>query len=1030
MSNTSFTIARGFKTLLLAGGASAIALSAPAYAQDNNEGLNEGGNTPITVTGSRIQRRDFESNSPIVTVDESLFENTGTAALESNLNKLPQFTPDKTATLGGDIQPTATNTPGSATISLRGIGANRNLVLLDGRRTTPANALGVVDINSIPSAAIERVEIITGGASSTYGADAVGGVVNFILKKDFEGLEIDGQLGTSGRGDSFEYSVSGIMGANFDDGRGNVSLSFSTNQRNGSYQIDRPWYTDQWRDSSVAGNEFFPDFPAYQPIAGNNPDQGTVDGIFGGSGIAAGSRIYFNPDGTAFTGFFQSPAVEIGTSRFNGDLTGGKWKLLDSGALGQTFQDNFLILPLTRYNFSGRANYEINDWIGVFAQGIFSKVKTQTVQQPSPAVNGWSAQIPNDGREVPDELQEILDNRTDPTGNWQLTQYLNWANRASTTEVYTYNIMVGLEGHIPSTDWTYEIYGSQGESNTSVNQTGFASLSRYREIVTAPNWGEGFSATGNAEQFGFGASSATCTSGLNPFMPVSQISADCIEAVSANIKAQSILQQTVWEANLQGGLFDLPAGQVRAAIGASYRKHDYRFENDTLTTQGRSFNDQAIGLYPSGNSSGEVVAKEVYGELLIPLLSGVTGIQELNLEIGGRISDYNTTGTSYTYKVLGDWMVTDWLRFRGGYNRAERAPNIGELFLAPQQTFAFAPGGDVCSLNNGQAWSAGTGNTTNRQDVENLCRALMNRTGDTNTADNFYNDPTLQIAGGGFVFPTLTGNPNLTPEVADTWTAGFVINSPFDAGVFSSLRVAVDYYNIKVSNAIGPQSFDLAQRQCTDTTFNPTLDVNNQFCDGIARNITVGTLGNVSGTYVNNGRFQTSGIDVQLDWATDVGAGRLSINSILNYLIEMKSATLAVLPLIDYAGTLGMEENGLNDGHYRWKLFSTVAYSIGKANVAVQWQHLPSINDVSYATNPDTTIGGAPAYNLFNLSGGYAVTDNASIRVGIDNLFDKAPPRANVNSAPPAGTIADGAIDESYYDVLGRRFYIGASLKF
>src|SRR5688500_8623717 len=254
-----------FKALLLAGCAGTIALAAPAMAQEEDEDiLAEEGETEgpsILVTGSRIARPDFNSNSPAVTVDEAILENSSTAALESNLNKLPQFTPAQTPTAGGDIQPTATNTPGAATVSLRGLGTNRNLVLLDGRRGTPGNASGVVDISTLPSAAIERVEVITGGASATYGADAIAGVTNFILKKDFEGAELDGRMGISQEGDGFEYELSGIIGSDFADGRGNVSLAMSINTRESSEQIDRPWYRDLWNDPQVAGDQFFIEYP-------------------------------------------------------------------------------------------------------------------------------------------------------------------------------------------------------------------------------------------------------------------------------------------------------------------------------------------------------------------------------------------------------------------------------------------------------------------------------------------------------------------------------------------------------------------------------------------------------------------------------------------------------------------------------------------------------------------------------------------------------------------------------------------------
>ncbi|RKF23616.1 hypothetical protein D6851_03490 [Altericroceibacterium spongiae] len=632
-------------------------------AQDTSSAENDVLNPPtetaseIVVTGSRIVRRDFESSSPIVTVDDSLLQQSSTAAVESNLNKLPQFTPTLDApTDGGDIQPTARNTPGAATVALRGLGSNRTLVLIDGRRGTPSNASNVVDINSIPSAALERVEVISGGASATYGADAVAGVVNFIMRKDFEGLELDAQANVTQEGDGFEYQVSGIMGTDFDDGRGNISLSFSTNDRNASYRKDRDYFLDYWADPSIDGTGFFPYRPGINLGFTSAPDPTVMNAIFdqaSGPISPAGTLIYANPDGTVFSGF--DPAGVPGAYR-NKIVDGYNYKLLDNGQLGTNFTDAMLVLPLKRYNMYARGNYELNDWIGVFAQGLFSKVSTRTVQEPSPVTGGWTAFVdydPNNPQnDLPSEIVQILNSRrtlitpaqgspgqadyvpavygapgsaaSDPFQIFQMMPF----NRTSDTDVYTYNMTVGLEGTIPSTDWTWEVFGSQGETETTVIQRGFASLQRYRTLINAPNFGEGFSATGNAEFGGFGGATATCTSGLNPFSG-DPISEDCLEAIRANVKTKSVMKQSIWEANLQGGLFDMPAGQLRGAFGASYRSTDYEFQNDTLTTQGQSFQEQVLGLYPSGNSEGKITVKEVYGELLVPLLHDIPGIKKL-----------------------------------------------------------------------------------------------------------------------------------------------------------------------------------------------------------------------------------------------------------------------------------------------------------------------------------------------------------------------------------------------------------------
>jgi len=1031
-------------------------LQAPAFAQ-NQPALEE-----VVVTGSRIVRKDYEANSPIVTVDENLFNQSGTASIETQLNKLPQFTPTaKNPTYGGDIQPTARNTPGAATVSLRGIGSNRNLVLIDGRRATPSNASMVVDINTIPQAAIERVEIISGGASSTYGADAMAGVVNFIMKKDFQGLQLDAQSGITQHGDNFEYQLSGIMGTDFADGKGNISISFSTNQRKKAMQRDRKWYRDMWANPDIGGTGFFPhftgfttdavnpDLPVIPGVANNVPDVGVLNSVISGASFTespGSTAFYVGPDGNVFSGF--SATGVPGASGAQGIVDGQEYVNLNNGQIGYNDTENYLIFPLKRYNMYMRGNYEINDWVGVFAQGYFSKTGTVTIQDGASITGGWTANIdPTINADlIPEDLMTVLQSRPVPDAPFQLAGVLPM-RRGSQTDVYTYNMTVGLQGTIPNTDWTWEAFGSQGESETTVLQTGFASLQRFMDVITQPNFGAGYTVTGNqgAPNYGFGASTATCTSGLNPF-DWGSVTQDCYDAIMANIKTKAVMQQTIWEANAQGAILDLPAGELRGSVGASYRQNTYDFQNDTLVTQGTSYMEQALGLYPSGNSQGSITAKEAYGELLVPVLSDLPAIQHLNLELGLRMSDYDTTGTSWTYKILGDWQVNDWVRLRGGYNRAERAPNIAELYLASEQTFALASGGDVCSTANGQAWSANAeANPDNWQNVVDMCGQLMEASGSVGADDTFYGTDYRNVENGtaptpgssgtaegpAFVFPSLTGNSDLVPETADTWTLGAVIDSPFQSEALRNLRLSIDYYNISVHHAIGAQSVDIAQRQCFDPQFNPDFDINSPYCAGIARSAASGGLGNVQTTFFNNGRFKTSGIDFQIDWSMEAGPGRVTVNSLINYLIEMKSAELEVLPLVDYAGTLGPTENGLNGSSYRYKALTTVGYAFDNGlYLGLQWRHLPHVKAAVAALVPDTTIKGAPSYDLFNLQGSYQLLDNVGLRFGIENVFNRKPPLTSVNTSPDEGNLPGGSFDTNNYDTNGRRFYIGASLTY
>nr|WP_283773487.1 TonB-dependent receptor [Altererythrobacter sp. KTW20L] len=1083
--------------MLLAGGASTFTIAVPAVAQQAGAAQED----RIVVTGSRITRQDFEGNSPIVTVGADLLENSSTSSVEVNLNRLPQFVPEKNPTQGGDIQASPSNTPGSATVSLRGIGSNRNLVLIDGRRATPSNASMAVDINTLPSAAIERVEIISGGASSTYGADAVGGVVNFILKKNFEGIEINSQYGITQEGDGAEYSLSAMMGTNFADGRGNISLAVSTSDRRPSFRRDRSWFQDLWANPDVGGNYFFPTFSGISQTGSNANYQAVLNSYFPNrdpaTNVSATGSLYFLPDGTPFT-FGNSAAGVSGVSNFPVSMIDGQETVRSSlGGISQNFQEDYLNLPMTRYNFYTRGSYEINDWVAAVAQGYFNTSHTETVQQPGPIVGGWNVVIPrygNDSTYLPEALTSLLNARgavVEPVGpqgadesdqayearisaynnrvaavgcgegtpdaenfvsgascSWSPTGYVpGLGNRETITDNYTYNMLFGLEGSIPDTDWSWDVTWQRGESVTNFLTTGVASLERLRTVMSAPNFGAGFVRTGNAVGGGFGANSASCTSGLNPFTnaPVSQ---DCIAAITADLKETATMRQTVWEANLEGSLFDLPAGEVRTALGATSRSNGYVFLEDTLKERNSGFLDQALGIYPAQSIDEKLSSKEVYGEIFIPLLQDLPLIQQLDLIAGVRYSDSSQTGGSTTWKVEGSWEVADWLRLRGGYNRAERAPNIGELYSLTQN-FGLLTGGDGCSLGNPFSYSANPANA-NGANVRALCVQLMDKTqipGQPLNSVSYYgnglapSDPnyiapsaasTSTSTAPGFAFPYFVGNPNLTTETAKTITAGAVIDSPIESGIFSNMRLAIDYYSIKVNDAIGLQSGQTLQQLCLGSAFNPTFDPNSFFCNNFQRG-TGGGIGAVQLAYTNTGAFRTSGIDAQLDWRMEVGPGTLGLNSTFNYLLNLKSSPFfsnvpeaSQTPFRDFAGTFAAPDAGLNaNGAFRYKALTNVSYSLDQFRLGLQWQHLPSIRS-------GTTNTGYGSYNLFNLNSSFAATDSVTFRFGVDNLFNKAPPFGNTNPLANAAAfqLTGGGYNASNYDIVGRRAYIGANMQF
>jgi iron complex outermembrane receptor protein len=1104
---------------------------APSIAPDPSGESSAAGD--IIVTGSRIARRDFTATSPIVTVDSNLIEKSSSVNLEANLNKLPQFAPALTQFNSDNIQSSANTTLGASTVSLRQLGANRNLVLLDGRRGTPINGSGVIDINTIPSAAIQRVEIITGGASSTYGADAVGGVVNFILKKNFQGLEADGQVSLTQRGDGREFRLSAITGANFGDGRGNVLLGVEHFEREKVLRRDRKWYRDLFTSNQTGGTATQGLTDNYISFNQINPSRAAVDSLFVPKGATANSvplstSFYLNGDDSVFvntslpantTGQVYTPLVY----GYKGVLDGLYRKQTAAGTLAENNLAEVMSIPQNRWSVFAKANYEFNDAINFFSQAYFAKTSTISVSQFAPAVSGWGTLIPhgtavytgNSSLNIPSslnadgttnaaylaggrfglscgptggctnsqvfpvstELATLLNSRIFPvvagetaaataaraaangcTGavtpgaagsgascSFITNQFLRQlGERRTINNNLSFQVLAGFNGKLPIMDWTYEVFGSHGETVAKTDQLGFGSVQRWRAVVSAPNYGVGFNANGNSGTPGnnFEGANATCTSGVSPFNQDQDWSEDCKNAVRTNTQNENRITQTQWQANVQGGLFDLPYGQLRFAVGAEYRRNSIKFTADSAATQGSSFLEGVIGIFPQGNTRGSTNVYEAYGELLVPLLKDLPFAKAVNLELGYRQSKYNSIGSVGTYKINGDWQVTPWLTFRGGYQKASRAPNLGELYTAATQTLDSGTEGDPCSTRNPSnpafigAYSANaTLNPTNAAKVQALCTQIMGATGAA-----FYYDPAnLNIqsnTANSSAFLSLIGNRNLKQENATTYTIGSVIRSPFESPWLRRLRASIDYYHVSLTNAISQQGQDGIYRRCFSTAYNPSLTLNS-FCSLISRNPSNGIPATTSVTFTNGGAVLTAGVDAQVDWGLtfkEVGLqvpGTLSFNVLVNYLDKFKTTTdNGVIPSVDYAGTLGGGQVGTNAGAYRWKSFVTTTYAVGPGTLSLQWRHLPKTKSSLAATIPTTTFIGAPAYNIFDLSGTFALSREIVIRFGVDNLFDKAPPLTTYNPQAVLPTLPGGSYSSGYYDVLGRRFFIGAKFKF
>ncbi|HEY8518514.1 MAG TPA: TonB-dependent receptor [Gammaproteobacteria bacterium] len=1053
--------------------------TAPSYAQE--DALEE-----ITVTGSRIRRRDFSANSPITTLDSGRFEETSSVGIERVLNELPQFVPAVTQFTTTDVQNTATNTVGASVVSLRGLGANRNLVLIDGRRGQPVNSTMVVDTNSIPAAAIERVEVISGGASAVYGADAVGGVVNFILKNDFEGATIDVRYGETFEGDGSELTVSGLIGTNINDGRGNIMVGIEHSDRGIVRQIDRDWRLDDFANPNILGNGiWFSNTFITSP--GNPPSQAAIDQIYDQlppGTISPLAEIWINetPDGTGTV--FSGVSTQFGAGsapaayRFAGSMEDPRYpglpfrKRHPDGRITENILDQWASIPLDRYSGFARGRLELSDSLTFTSQMLFSRTRTQTnlgltsnglgpnsaviphgneIYAPSLASDGTTLPAYQAGGSyglncppvggctesqafpLPPEVEFLLSTRPDPNGDVRINRIFDFVRdvtgtgRRSRSQTTTFQLTMGLEGELPG-GHVWDVSYSHGQTENVVNFDGIARREQWRILAASPNFGVSFIRQGNQQGAGFAGGIATCESGL-PLVRDFPMSPDCAEMLIAKLQNNTQIEQEIFEANVVGSLAEMRAGPLQYALGATHRYDNFAFHTDSLSTN-ESFADNAIGVFPTSNSFGEFDVNEVYGELLVPLARGVPGVEHFNLELGGRISDFSTVGKLETYKTLVDWAITPRYRLRGGFNRAHRAPNLGELFLSRTQTVGGTGGvfGDQCSQNNQDGPFSANPNA-NRDGAAGaartleLCRAMMSPT----AVQTYYEsrDIEAQPLGGPVGLANTTGNPNLSEEQADTFTLGVVMN------LFDNFTVTVDYYTIEINDMIAVSNADAVFEACLSPATNPSADPEHPACRSILRDPFTGEVVSTDLSFTNEGRAKTSGVDLQLNWQKMLRRGGINLNVLANYNIENITQARPDLPEIDWAGTDGCALQ-LQCMGYDYRVFTTVGYFQGPFTVSLRWQHWPSIKAAAYATNPQTPmLGVTTSYDLFALTGSYRINDRFTFRGGIENLFDRDPPRSGGNpAARPFPLVGTHAEDGATYDPLGRRFFVSFTMDF
>ena len=964
----------------------AMALAGTAAAQDRPVQTDNPG-TPqaaaiseVVVTGSLIQRPNNTSVSPIVTVSQDLIKDTGTVNLQDTLNQLPSFTTGGNTSTGGQ------GTGGRASINLHGLGTNRNLVLLDGRRLPLSDVNGNVDINILPQSIIQSVDVITGGASAVYGSDAMSGVVNFKTIRGFDGVRIDVQDSISQQGDANKFDGSIALGTRFADDRGHLIAAFSYSSQDPVNGSARDFFHAQTPSSYIG-------YGTFVPSAVNAPSAAVVTSVFNSYGVSGARNpllnLGFNNDGSLF--------VQTGAVNYKGPTDANGYLIVAGNVRMPVGQQVDFLNGLDRKSVFLKGDYDLKPWLTAYAQFMYVDLTVHTASGGSLTQFGALTTIPVTNPFIPADLHTILASRPNPTapftwnGRYVGIPYKNWDENYKVQQY-----LFGLRGDITK-GWTFDLFASYDQSGHHQTLHDAVLKSRVQTLLNAADGGN-----------------SICSGGFNPFgdAHARSLSQACVNYMTKNAVSDENLGQTQVQGQVNGKLFDLGAGPVQVAFVADYRRNTYDFTPDS-DLQAQNI-EAVIASLPA---SGRISVREFAAQLDVPLLAGKPFAEELGVGGAFRVSDYSSSGTVTTYEADARWRPVRNLLVRGSYQRAVRAPNIGELFSPQQGTqlvIGTPPGalGDPCDVRS----TARTG--ANGAKVAALCVAQG-----------------LPLAAvGSYTFPTtatgqlISGNTGLTPERADTFNVGMVVNSWSENRFLSDITASVDYYNIKIENVISTVPGLTVLSKCYNLDgSNPGYDVNNTYCKLISRDAT-GQIVTVATPYLNLGALKTDGIEVQVNWSTAAPwlapSGRVFVTTALGWLHTYE---VQLLPGAPFANYTGISNGGAGTSSVppratpRWKALTTFGYRSDQWSVGLRWRYQNAMSDISSVLTPATAQVGVPTYSLWDLYGTWKVRRNVELRAGVNNLLDKGLPFV---ASSQNGT------DVALYDPVGRSFFAGASVRF
>lgn len=929
-------VTKAVRLALAFGAASTAAFSASSFAAEEESAEKV---ERIEVTGSRIKRTDMETASPVQITTAEEIAVSGFTRVEDMLNSLPQLEASSTAFQSNGAT-------GTATLDLRGMGSQRTLVLINGRR---AQAGGIytqsADVNQIPASLIQRVEVLTGGGSSTYGADAVAGVVNFVMDDKFEGFAVDvgatayqhdndndyiqGLMddkdfdypsGSSGLdGSSFDFSAT--LGGSFDGGKGHAVGYITYNRQNELRQGARDYSSCALNAAGTScggsGNAVVPNFYISSPTAEGGFDWSDYD--------------YWTLDGTG--GFENS-----------------------EGNLYNYAPINHFMRPDERHTFGLFADYEINDNFHPYVEAMFMRDRTTAQIAESGTFFNENYNIDYDSPLLTDQQRQDLTDRFGLTSGDQFATYIGKRNveggpRADQLEHNSFRLVLGTEGEVNDM-WSYDAFIQYGSTSSS---------SAYINDFFGPRIATALSANGE---------DCATSDGCIPYevFEFEGITSEAAGSLTGTAILNGVTEQFIVGGYVTGEFdFGLPSSDypIAAVFGAEYREETFSRTADEVYAQGLLLGQGGT----TKSLNGEYDLTEFYTEVSLPILEDAPFAKSIAVDLGYRWSDYSTSGAEPTYKLALDWNVTDDWKIRTSYNRAVRAANNGELFA--NQSTGLWGGTDPCATA-----------------TPTLTAAQCANTGvSASQYGNVSESPASQYNG------FFGGNPDLDPEIADTITFGIVAN-PFEGFNFS-----IDYWDIELEDAIGAINPEEIVTNCA-------LTGDAVFCDNVQRTSGSGSLwigdGQVVATNVNLGKLHWEGVDLSANYDFEVAGGMLKANLIGTYMLSKEYDNIpGVSEAYDCVSTL---DNSCF-AQPEWRHVLTLSYDMDTYwRATAKWRYFGEVSD--YSGDDTLAQDGISSQSYLDLKASFTINEYTSLLVGVNNVLDKEPPLLGGSLSTNANAIA------------------------